>query len=463
MNQKHFVLALLPVFLSACGWVDSTGKQDNSLPALSDPTLVVLDNGDTFSMNENTEKFVVFDGTDNRLANWSWTRLDGQADIERCAIYADFDPNNALSSLQESCASGESCEVRIEETVSEEVTRFMLTTPQLRAPAALKYRLTAQANDGTNIEREQLLCAVPINDAPNAEDDRYSVLRGTTLIVEGDTQESLLFNDDDDDDIRNKPLRVITTAETQPRFAANFQLYADGGFLYEPSANAPLSSNGSVSDRFSYQVTDGIGFNTATVSIKITDFNSAPMLATDLPIVEAIIWDQEEDITYIDLLSYFTDAEDDTISFTILNNSLPESGSFYLTNEGLLRGNPDDDDSGRYFVRLAASDSIETVETGMYLDISRSNGVNKAPYASDIKNATVTDTFSYDITPFFEDADDDHMAFTATGLPANVEISSEGVISGTVTDQNRGRVLVRVTANDGNGGSNSDGFRLTLR
>jgi len=462
LHKNVAVIAVLS--LSACGWVDSTGKQEEiQLPALIDPSLEILRDGDAFAINENTQKTIVFSGTDNRIANWRWSRLDGQADIQRCASYENFDQNNALNTLQAACTSNSSCDLSVAEITIDDVTRFEFTTPQLRAPAALEYRLTAQTTDGRNLERNQLVCAIPINDAPDAKDDPFSIMRGTVLIVDGNSADSLLANDSDDQDIRNQALRVETIAVTGPRFAADFELFADGGFYYEPLPNAPLSSGGSVSDRFTYSVTDGTSSNTATVSIKITEFNTAPVQTTRLPEVNAFLWEQDNELTYASLSQHFSDAEEDTIVFTAKEASLPESGNVYLTDNGLLKGNAKDSDSGRYFVELTASDSIESIDSSFYLNIVRTNGVNKAPYANDISNATVSNEFSYDITGFFEDADEDHMTFTATGLPEGVSISPDGIISGTVDNNNRGRAFVRVTANDGNGGESDDGFRLTLR
>ena len=160
---------------------------------------------------------------------------------------------------------------------------------------------------------------------------------------------------------------------------------------------------------------------------------------------------------------YFNDAENDAIEFFAHDAILPTTGNLYLTEDGLLRGNPEDFDSGRYFVEFYASDSVESVDAGFYLNVARLNGLNKAPYANDIQNMVVTGDFSYDITKFFIDADGDNMTFTASNLPDGIEISPYGIISGTASANNSGRVVVRVFANDGNGGVSSDGFRLTVR
>jgi len=449
--------------LSACGWVDSTGNQSEAPPAFIDSSLAVLDEGDSFSINENTQRTVAFNSSDSGLTNWSWKLLDGQANIRNCERFDNFESSYASNSLRQSCSVSGTCEIKLEEETIDNVTRFNVTTPQMRAPAALEFQFTARNRNGKAVERRQLLCAIPINDAPDAVDDLLTVTRGSTLSVSGDDEQSLLANDYDDEDVRNLDLTISTEAVEEPLYAENFELFSDGGFIYEPKFNAPVSKNGSISDRFVYSVTDGSSSNTATVSIKITAFNTAPVLIADLPEINAIITGADNETTLFNFRYYFSDAEFDSLSFDAQESSLPESGNIYLTKQGLLKGNPTDIDSGRYFVALSTSDSIASVDANFYLNIARSNGGNTPPYASDIDNKTVRNQFTYDISSFFEDADQDNLTFTLTGAPEGVEISPDGVIHGTSTADNRGLSLVRVIANDGNGGTNSDGFLLRIR
>jgi len=430
---------------------------------LIDPELVVLNDGDSFAINENTQKTVVFNSADSRLTNWDWRLLNGAANIGMCDGIDNFDLNDASNSLNDTCAKNGSCEIIFDQTVIENTTRFTVTTPQMRAPAALEYQFTTTNDDGENITRKQLLCAIPINEAPIAQDDLIKVMRGTVLTVDGDDEKSLLFNDSDDDDIRNWELQINTDVDVEPRFAKTFELFSDGGYIYEPAANAPLSSNGSISDRFTYSVTDGSSTSTAVVSVQVTPFNTPPTQSTDIPDITASIVQGGQDMTFANLNNYFSDAQNDALTFSLLNDSLPESGHMYITEGGEIKGRPLDDDSGRYFVQLQVSDTYESIESSLYLNIVRRNGRNKAPYADDISNTIVSGEFTYDVSSFFGDADGDHLTFSATPLPAGVTISPDGVISGTASNQNRGRKFIRVTANDGNGGKSDDGFRMVIR
>jgi hypothetical protein len=66
--------------------------------------------------------------------------------------------------------------------------------------------------------------------------------------------------------------------------------------------------------------------------------------------------------------------------------------------------------------------------------------------------------------PYFTDADGDTLSYSATGLPAGLSIDpATGTISGTInrsaSQANGGVYDITVTANDGHGGTSSEGFR----
>jgi surface protein with Ig-like domain/uncharacterized protein DUF11/VCBS repeat protein len=77
------------------------------------------------------------------------------------------------------------------------------------------------------------------------------------------------------------------------------------------------------------------------------------------------------------------------------------------------------------------------------------------------QTAAVGVAFSVDVRPAFSDADGDVLAFSATGLPPNLPLNG-GVIAGTPTllDSLSSPLTVAVTANDGRGGTVTEGFLL---
>jgi hypothetical protein len=97
------------------------------------------------------------------------------------------------------------------------------------------------------------------------------------------------------------------------------------------------------------------------------------------------------------------------------------------------------------------------------------NNINDDPtVTTPIGDRTVTegDAVNIDVSSSFDDADGDTLTFTATGLPAsgNLTITAEGFIVGTpgLEDANGSPYDVTVTADDGNLGTASDTFTLTV-
>ncbi|NVM36012.1 MAG: tandem-95 repeat protein [Candidatus Lokiarchaeota archaeon] len=110
----------------------------------------------------------------------------------------------------------------------------------------------------------------PVNDAPLAVDDSYSVDEDTTLIV---SIPGILSNDYD---IDYDPISVLL--DIVPQYGTLI-LNLDGSFTYTPG----LNFNGV--DSFTYVVNDGLlDSNIATVTITINPVNDAPTLSEPLDI-----------------------------------------------------------------------------------------------------------------------------------------------------------------------------------
>lgn len=93
----------------------------------------------------------------------------------------------------------------------------------------MSYSLSTIKEDGALLIRQQLLCAVAINEAPQAIDDSYIARRNTTLIVDAGDSNNLLSNDMDDIDFRNSEFQVVRTPVKSTLYAALFNLDTHGG------------------------------------------------------------------------------------------------------------------------------------------------------------------------------------------------------------------------------------------
>jgi VCBS repeat-containing protein len=130
---------------------------------------------------------------------------------------------------------------------------------------------TYQANDGqadSNVATVSLT-VTPVNDAPVANDDSYSMNEDTVLTV--NAAAGVLTNDSDAD---GDPLHAALVSG--PAHGTVTSLTPDGSFVYMPLANY----NGA--DSFTYKAFDG-GANSdvATVSIMVDAVNDAPVALAD--------------------------------------------------------------------------------------------------------------------------------------------------------------------------------------
>ncbi len=463
MKKKAAITLLLTTTLSACGWVDSTGLQANDGNAYADPSLAILNDGDAFEMQELSNRVAVFNDSTNTQQNWTWKLLDSQANIETCLKFSDFKREHLTNTLERACTDASRCSVDIVETFELQTTRFKFNIPQLKTSAALAYQASSTDNEGNTVNKNHTVCALSINEAPTVENDDYQVSENGDLIVDGADANSLLANDYDDNDIRNTPLKVNTTPVTAPRYAEEFTLYDNGSFYYKPTSGVLQANAQTLTDSFSYAVTDGQHTVEAQVNIDIVAFNSEPVRIA--PLLNLALFTESTNIPYqlVDFNDYFQDADGDALVFSLARDSLPESGNLTLTREGLLLGFVETQDIGRYNATVFATDGGTAVNGQFTLNITEFFERNGRPAVSDIRNKTVRDSFEYDVSVFFSDVDEDVLSFTAENLPNGVSISEQGVISGTADNSNTGTWLVRVTADDQRGGQTSDSFRLRIR
>ena len=464
-TRKTFQLlacAIGLVTLTACGWVDSKGVQSVTV-ANTDG----LRNAQPLTITENTSVNAELVGEGSELAGWTWTP-DNKNEIYRCAGINGFDIDHAVTSINDACTSQTNCTITISESKSENETQFAVTVPELKAPLAISYNVTTTRDDGAFINRQQLLCAIPINEAPQALDDNYVARRNTTLVVNAQDPDSLLANDTDDTDFRNSALRVVTTPVKAPLYASDFSLNADGGFIYQASADAPADSAGLTEDYFEYSITDGVHVVNAIAYIKSIDSNKGPKQLQQIPDVVFTADDGETNahIRQIDLSQFFHDADGDNLSF--VSENFKSTFGLTLSLDGVLTADASILDVNQWRATVKASDGIESAEASFVVTVRlpesiKLTGDNDSPTVTDIKNSSFTGEFAYDVSIFFNDSDeDDQLTFTARGLPAGIQIRADGVIEGTVANNNKGSSFVQVTAEDGYGGLVVDGFNLIL-
>lgn len=468
-------IAITCLMLQGCNWVDSAGEDsvpgENTdgfspvlvLPSMEAPTVISLANNESLSVIEQTPLVARLDGVGNTQQNWQWAQIENSE--QRCAEIEGFDLQYAESSLADACTDPAYCTVEFDEYTEDGATHFTIKMPMLRAPVQLDYLLTAAPEDGSPITRNQTLCAVSVNEAPDANDNAFIALRNEVRISKADDPDSLLANDNDDTDVRNQALTINPTPVEPPLHASVFSLRSDGSFLYLPKDDIPANDSGYFEDRFIYAVTDGLHTVNATAVITVVDNNQGPQTNGTLDEVELVVeGSQDEATAVLHLTDHFTDPDGDRLYFSVGQQTLPPGIQATLLADGMLSLEATNDAVGIWLVRVTATDGLETTSDFILLKVDSSLGTdNQSPTASDISNKTVRGNFTYDVSEFFNDPDGDELSFSATGLPTGVSINQAGVIRGTATSSNTGSWFVTVTADDDRGASVSDSFRLSIR
>ena len=176
----------------------------------------------------------------------------------------------------------------------------------------------------------------------------------------------------------------------------------------------------------------------------------------------------------LDLTPFFGDPDgSDEVTLFVDPADLP-SGLTFDPVTGIISGTPDSDASqgspngdGVYEVEITATDpSGETFTTTVVYTVTNPVPVLDTP----IGPQAALDNDVISIPSDFSDPDGDVLTYTATGLPVGLTIDpATGEISGTVDNSasqfgpnNDGVYTITVTADDGEGGTVTDTFDLTI-
>lgn len=360
------LVALVLAATSSCGWVDSTGvnqtgsaNADFGAAPATDATIVQttdIEEVRVIQLLENNSVRIVPNEPPGNVIDWSWTAAIRNEATPDCRNVNGFDTRLAANELATACTSTRDCELSIQNTTDENGRRaFDFAISSLKQPVGLSYRLTALDSDGSVTNEYYSICGISINEAPIAEDDSFTVIRGETRTIRADDTINLLSNDTDDIDIRNRPLSVIPTPVTEPQQAIIFRLESNGGFTY--TAPADSNASGTEFDRFSYQVTDGTHTSEATATIRIVSVNGEPELLSDIPDMAVTAgFNIDSDDADFNVSRFFSDPDNDSLIFTALEGSFPASGNLTLSRDGQITGQATADDVGDYVVTLTVSD-----------------------------------------------------------------------------------------------------------
>ena len=465
-NKKLSILRpLLPLLgvatLSACGWVDSTGKSaEEELAATgddhseapdgnSDPDGGTDPDNSSFDLLPAVDAALLTEENSYRLtgssldaaSSWEWQTVDDgdvvEAALAQCGRFNEFREREVVTTLSEACTDPRKCELPLTRAPSGSgLFEFDIRIPKLRAPVALAYHLDTVADDLQQRE-PYTLCLFPVNEAPDAADDEFTINVGDTRVVRGSDTVNLISNDRDDLDNGNQSLRVLQPALIEPRYASIFELGTDGGFTYRVNASLIDTDSGAVFDQFQYQLTDGTHVQTATVSLRIVNNNSAPELTGVVPAVNITSNTlHTEDNPALDLRLYLQDPDGSQLSFSVLDNSLPAETGLRITPEGLLVGLADRSLDGTYEVFVAGSDGLASTTLQFTLDLlAEVVDENARPEIAPLEDVTVIAGEEIFLQVEAFDADGDELFYYFNTAPDFLFIDSDsGFIFGTAIE-----------------------------
>jgi VCBS repeat-containing protein len=311
---------------------------------------------------------------------------------------------------------------------------------------------TYAANDGTanSLPTTVTLTIAPVNDAPVAVNDAYTVAEDTPLAILPPA--GVLANDTDAD---GDPL---TAAIGVAPLHGTVALAANGSFVYTPNANF----NGT--DTFTYTAHDATSTSTpATVTITVTSVNDAPVATADT-------YAASEDTPLIvnaltGVLANDTDADGDTLTANLVTS--PVHGTLVLNSNGSFTYTPDANFNGiDTFTYLAndgsANSNLATVTLNVASVDDAPVSLNDAYFVNEdaiLSVPTLTGVLANDT-----DIEGDPLTASVVAAPANgtLVLNANGSFTYTPNHDFNGTDTFTYKANDGTMNGNVATVTITV-
>jgi VCBS repeat-containing protein len=448
---------------------NDTDAENNSLTAVlvSGPA-----HASSFTLNANGTFTYVHDGSETPASDsFTYKANDGLADSNVATVTITITPVNdapvavpdAYSVDEGGTLNGSSVLANDTDAENNPLTAVLVSGPAnassfvLNADGTFTYvhngsettsdSFTYKANDGSLDSNTTTVTITinPVNEAPTAVNDAYSVNEGGTL-----NGSSVLTNDTDPE---NDTLNAVLVSG--PANASSFTLNPDGTFTYVHNGSETTS------DSFTYKANDGaLDSNVATVTITITAVNDAPVAVPD-----AYSVNEGGTLNGTSVLTNDTDAENNPLT-AVLVSGPSNAASFTLNPDGTFtyvhNGSETTSDS---FTYKANDGSLDSNTTTVTITITP---VNDAPVANpDAYNVNFHGSLTV-IAPgvLGNDTDADGPGLTAilvsTTTQGNLTFNADGSFSYTHTGASPGTDSFTYKANDGSLDSNVTTVTITI-
>ena len=266
----------------------------------------------------------------------------------------------------------------------------------------------SDGNGGTDTATVTVTVTEVPNEAPVATDDAFTTDEDAAL------SDSVAGNDSDTDGDA-----LTFSVDTQ---VSNGELVfnADGSFAYFPNGDF----NGG--DSFTYTVSDGEFFATATATITVASVNDAPVAADD---TASTLENAAVDIA---VLANDSDVEGDTLSVSAVGEAA--NGSVAINDDGTVNYTPDAEFFGDDSFTYTVSDGVDTATATVSVAVIEDTPDPIAPVAGDDTGSTLeNNAVTIDVLLNDTDADSDVLSVSAVGEAANgtVAINDDGTVTYT--------------------------------
>ncbi len=319
--------------------------------------------------------------------------------------------------------------------------------------------VTVTDNQGGETDAVVTVSVGAVNDPPVAVADT-AVTEENTAIVNGP---SVLANDSDPE---GSALTVVAVGTGNPGDAitgsagGTFIMAADGTWQFNPGTAFDNLQVGQTRDTVvTYTVADASGAtSTATLTVTVTGSNDDPAGGSfTLNAVEDTVATGFLPVTDAD-----ADADADTLTYALA--SQPAHGSVTIGADGSYAYVPAADFAGADSFTYTVGDGRTSVTFTVSVNVANVQD----PPAGSVPDQAFSDaqTVNLDIAQFFSDADGDTLAYSHSGLPTGLSMSTTGLITGTLRSDasqlNGGAYVVTVSVSDGQGNTISRDFTITV-
>ncbi|HCG7183809.1 TPA: tandem-95 repeat protein [Vibrio parahaemolyticus] len=242
-------------------------------------------------------------------------------------------------------------------------------TPQIDDDTEVSFTFDIIDDEDLVVSGSANLDILPINDAPNAENDVITTEEDTAVTID------VLVNDSD---VEGDVLSIQSASVPSEQGSVDI---VDGKLVFTPAENF----NGEAT--ITYIVTDGDLTDEAKVTVTVTPVNDSPVAVDDT------VSTQEDTVVTIDVLPNDSDVDGDKLS--IQSASVPEAQGKVEIVEGKLVFTPAENFNGYAEITYTVTDGQLTDEAKVTVTV---NPVNDAPIIkvdaveSITENAVSTDT-----------------------------------------------------------------------